>query len=127
VSSSDGRHGNPVCQKPAEIVVIFDHARYFGAIDGRDRQAWAADAAPAALVSYTPKFDMVARFVYCCTVLCVCGGVLRCAVLWCAVVWCAVVSYAVLCCAVLWYAVLCCAVVCCAVVWCGVLCCAVLW
>lgn len=59
LSNTDGRYSNPVCSKAAEILKIFDDTRYFGCIDGSDRQRWALDAVPS--ISFTPKFDMVAK------------------------------------------------------------------
>lgn len=59
LSSSDGRYSNPICSKAGEVVRVFDEARFFGEIDGKDRQRWALDVLSKA--SFTPKFDLVAR------------------------------------------------------------------
>ena len=59
LSSRDGRYSNPICSKAGEVVRVFDEARFFGDIDGKDRQRWALDVLSTA--SFTPKFDMVAK------------------------------------------------------------------
>jgi hypothetical protein len=58
LSSQDGRHANPICRSAKEVVALFDEAKYFGIIDGRDRSGWANDLDQH---SYTPRFDQLVQ------------------------------------------------------------------
>ena len=57
MASSDGRHANPICNNPNDVVALFDTAMYFGTINGKDRLMWSTEFEQFS----TPHIDRVFR------------------------------------------------------------------
>jgi hypothetical protein len=57
LASSDGRHANPICSYPKDIVTLFDATMYFGTINGKNRLLWSTEIGQLS----TPRIDKVFR------------------------------------------------------------------